>query len=64
MEDIVAEKVIAAWLQVGLAAAQDAMDFLPEQPRCKLQDLESCLKPVQDWPQSRRVESEWVVKAA
>ena len=72
MEDIVAERVIAAWPKVGQAAVQEAVEFLPEPLRRKLCDPESCLKPAQDWPvkpphsKVRASDEEWakVVRAA
>ena len=44
MEEIRAEKVIAAWPKVGQAAVQDALTFLPEKLKAKLLDPASCLK--------------------
>ena len=65
MEDIRAEKVIAAWPKVGQAAVQDALTFAPEELRAKLLDPVSCLKPVHAWPQEphksrvRATDDEW-----
>eukprot|EP00435_Cladocopium_sp_Y103_P025243 s2315_g6.t1 len=50
MEDIIAEKVIAAWPKEGEAAIQDAIDFLPPALKKKLLDPGSCLKQLHDWP--------------
>ena len=54
MEEIRAEKVIAAWPKVGQAAVQDALTFLPEKLKAKLLDPASCLKPVHEWPSEPR----------
>ena len=65
MEDIRAEKVIAAWPKVGQAAVQDALTFAPEELRAKLLDPVPCLKPVHAWPQEphksrvRATDDEW-----
>ena len=72
MEDIRADKVIAAWPGVGQAAVQDALSFLPEKLKAKMLDPASCLKPVHEWPSEphqsrvRASDDEWckVVKAA
>lgn len=49
-EEINAEKVIAAWSNLGQAAVQDAVTFLPEKLREKLMEPAACLKPVHEWP--------------
>ena len=66
MEDIRAEKVIAAWPKVGQAAVQDnALTFVPEELRAKLLDPVPCLEPVHAWPQEphksrvRATDDEW-----
>ena len=72
MEEIRADKVIAAWPKVGQAAVQDALTFLPEKLKAKLLDPTSCLKPGHEWPSEphqsrvRASDEEWskVVKAA
>ena len=72
MEDIRADKVIAAWPKMGQAAVQDALAFLPEKLKAKLLDPPSCLKPVHEWPAEphksrvRASDEEWnkVVQAA
>ena len=72
MEDLVASKVIGAWPKVGQAAVQDAEDFLTKDLKAKLRDPVSCLKPVEDWPDSphesrvRASDTEWrlIVEAA
>eukprot|EP00435_Cladocopium_sp_Y103_P063900 s82_g25.t1 len=50
MEDIIADKVIAAWPKEGEAAIQDAVNFLPPALRKKMLDPGSCLKQLHDWP--------------
>ena len=72
MEDIVAERVIGAWPEVGKCAVQDATRFLPADLEKKLLNPESCLKLTHEWPESphhskvRASDEEWnkVVKAA
>ena len=72
MEDIRADKVIAAWPGVGQAAVQDALSFLAEKLKAKLLDPSSCLKPIHEWPSEphqskvRASDEEWskVVSAA
>eukprot|EP00435_Cladocopium_sp_Y103_P069634 s456_g33.t1 len=71
MEDIIAEKVIAAWPKEGEAAIQDAVDYLPPPLRKKLLDPGSCLKQLHEWParppasKVRATDKEWekVVRA-
>ena len=50
MEDLEAEKVIAAWPKVGEAAIQDAIDLVPPELKQALLDPARCLKPVHEWP--------------
>ena len=72
MEDLEAEKVIAAWPEVGQSASQEAVDFLPPHIRDKLNDPKSCLLPLHEWPDRapsskvRATEDEWykIVEAA
>ena len=72
MEDLVASKVIGAWPKVGQAAVQDAESFLTRELKAKLCDPVSCLKPVEEWPDSphesrvRASDQEWrlIVEAA
>eukprot|EP00435_Cladocopium_sp_Y103_P010071 s5114_g2.t1 len=52
MQDIIADQVIAAWPQVGEAAIQDAVDYLPENLKKKLLDPGRCLKQLHEWPES------------
>ena len=72
MEGIQADLVVAAWPEVGQAAVQDAVNFVPLAFQEKLEDPRSCLLPLHEWPvpppQSnvRASDEEWhkVVKAA
>eukprot|EP00435_Cladocopium_sp_Y103_P072729 s88_g41.t1 len=50
LEDLEADKVIAAWPKVGEAAIQDAVDFLPPHLQQKLKDPRTCLKQIHEWP--------------
>ena len=50
LEDLVAERVIAAWPQVGEAAIQDAVDFVPDHIKKSLLNPTSCLKQLHEWP--------------
>lgn len=50
LEDLVAEKVIAAWPKIGEAAIQDAVDFVPPYIRKCLLNPSMCLKHLHEWP--------------
>ena len=50
LEDLVAERVIAAWPQVGEAAIQDPVDFVPDHIKKSLLSPASCLKQLHEWP--------------
>ena len=50
MEDLIADKVIAAWPKIGEAAVQDAVDLVPPALREVLLDPERALKPLHEWP--------------
>eukprot|EP00438_Fugacium_kawagutii_P025118 Skav230791 [mRNA] locus=scaffold312:65520:71347:+ [translate_table: standard] len=65
MEDLEADKVIAAWPKVGEAAIQDATSFLTGELRDRLLSPEKVLKPLHEWPEKphqskvRASDSEW-----
>eukprot|EP00438_Fugacium_kawagutii_P029930 Skav232676 [mRNA] locus=scaffold698:314890:318958:+ [translate_table: standard] len=50
MEDLEADKVIAAWPKVGEAAIQDAVDFLDGNLREQLLHPDRALKALHEWP--------------
>lgn len=72
MEDLSAEKVIAAWPPEGQAAVQDALDFVPADLKSKLLEPSRCLLPLHEWPEEppcsrvRATSEEWskIVEAA
>ena len=50
MEDLIADKVIPVWPEVGSAAVQDVVDYLPSPLREKIMDPRQCLLPIWEWP--------------
>eukprot|EP00438_Fugacium_kawagutii_P016608 Skav236394 [mRNA] locus=scaffold29:273428:287604:+ [translate_table: standard] len=65
MEDLEADKVIAAWPRVGGAAIQDATSFLTGDLKDRLLSPEKVLKPLHEWPEKphqskvRASDAEW-----
>ena len=72
LEDLEASKVIPVWPQIGEAAVQPVLPYLPEELAEMIEDPKNCLLPSWEWPDQptksrvRATQEEWnkIVQAA